>query len=89
MDGLRSSSGNCEKYIHKFREETPNATELLRIPSIQGEPHACTTGWYVAITLTAFTQTSTKKNVSSFKLSTGLLPDDGSCVNRNMSEQVL
>ena len=55
-----------------------------------GEPHACTTGQYATITLTASTQTSKEKNhIGSFKLSTGLLPDDGSCVNRNMSEQVL
>jgi hypothetical protein len=35
--------GAVRNIIHEFREETPNATELLRIPSIQVEPQACTT----------------------------------------------
>ena len=52
------------------------------------EPHTRTTVWHAAITLTKSIRTSTKKPHLQFQLNTGLLPDDGSCVNRNMSEQM-
>jgi len=47
MDGVRISNGSCEKYIHKFRGETPNATELLRILSIKDGLILKGNFWYI------------------------------------------
>ena len=47
MDDVRSSNGSCEKYIHKFRGETPNATELLRILNIQSGLISKWNFWYI------------------------------------------
>jgi hypothetical protein len=47
MDGVRSNNGSCEKYIHKFRGEPPNATELLRILSIQSGLILKLNFWYI------------------------------------------
>jgi hypothetical protein len=54
-----------------------------------GELHTCTTGQYAAITLTASIPTSTEKPYFIVLAKHSTAPDDGPCVNRNTSEQVL
>jgi hypothetical protein len=55
MDGIRSSNGSCEKYVHKFRGETLNATELLQILSIQSGLILKWNFWYIGYDLVEWT----------------------------------